>query len=220
VSAALGQAGQHGPSLRLGAAGVAIAFATLVAGCNGPQPGPRTYYDFKEDSVARDGVLSRCSQEGDTAASDQECIAAKRAAAAAALEQERSRSGGLEQQSERKIVAMRDRAARQQQAEAEAATSARADAKAAYDRQWRDAKGSHDATQVAAPSAPAFGSPIGGVLPSISDSSSLDTVQLPGRPAFGVGDIAPPSSQVEIVQPELELKDVAVVPTRLSTDSN
>ncbi|HVY65205.1 MAG TPA: hypothetical protein VHH11_10340 [Gammaproteobacteria bacterium] len=175
--------------MRLAALGVAMAFAACMAGCDGAQPGPRTYYDFKEDSVARDGVLSRCNEHRDAAANDQECSAARRAAAAAAIEQERLRSGGLEQQSERRIVALRDRDAHQGQTEP-------------------------------APSAPAFGSPLGGVLPSIGDSSPLDPVQLPDRPVLGVGEIAPPSSQVEIVRPEFEIKGVAVVPERLPTESN
>jgi hypothetical protein len=164
-----------------------MALAGLIAACQGPQPGARTFYDFKEDSVARDGVLSRCDKTPDTSANDQECIAARRAAAAVELEQERSRTDGLERQSERKIVAMRGRSGSEAQAGAQAG------------------KG------------PTYGSPLGGKLPSMSDSSSADPyeVQFPGRPAFELGQVEPPSSEIEIERPKLKPEDVAVRPTPL-----
>jgi hypothetical protein len=167
-----------------------MVLAGLVAACQGSQPGGRTFYDFKEDSVARDGVLSRCDKALDATASDLECIAARRAAAAVAIEQERTRADGLDRQSERKLVALRDRSARQEQSQ-QAAT---------------------------APGAPAFGAPLGGVLPSMSNSASADPyeVHFPGRPSFELGEIAPPASQVEIVQPTLKPEDVAVHPPRLT----
>jgi hypothetical protein len=169
-----------------------MAFSTLLVACQGSQPGARTFYDFKEDGVARDGVLSRCDQAPDTSASDPECIAARRAAAAVALEQERARTGGLERQSERKLVAMRDRSARAEQTAEQPA------------------------------SAPAFGSPLGGVLPSMDNSASADPyeVQFPGRPAFKLGDVEPPSSEVQIVQPTLKPEDVAVHPAPLKVTPN
>jgi len=166
----------------------------LVAACQGSQPGARTFYDFKEDSVARDGVLSRCDRAPDTSATDLECIAARRAAAAVALEQQRSRTDSLELQSERKLVALRDRSARQAQSEG----------------------------AETAPGAPAFGAPLGQVLPSMSDSASADPydVQFPGRPTFELGEIAPPSNEIEIVQPTVQPEDVAVHPARLSATTN
>jgi len=194
VSVALAHAGQREPVARLIAVGAVMVLAGLVAACQGSQPGGRTFYDFKEDSVARDGVLSRCDRAPDTSANDLECIAAKRAAAAVALEQERSRSDGLERQSERKLVALRDRSARQQQGE-QAAT---------------------------APASPAYGTPLGNVLPSMSNSASIDPydVHFPSRPSFELGQIEPPSSEVEIVQPTLKPEDVAVHPARLSATTN
>jgi hypothetical protein len=171
-----------------------MALAGLVAACQGSQPGGRTFYDFKEDSVARDGVLSRCDRAPDTSANDLECIAAKRAAAAVALEQERSRTDGLERQSERKLVALRDRSARQGQGE-QTATGA---------------------------SAPAYGAPLGSVLPSMSNSASADPydVSFPGRPSFELGQIEPPSSEIEIVPPTLKPEDVAIQPPRLTATTN
>ncbi len=195
VSLALAQAGQRAPVARLLAVGAVMVLAGLVAACQGSsQPGGRTFYDFKEDSVARDGVLSRCDRTPDTSADDLECIAARRAAAAVAIEQERSRTDGLERQSERKLVALRDRSARQEQ-------------------------GGQAATGV---DAPAYGSPLGSVLPSMSDSASGDPyeVRFPGRPSFELGQIEPPSSEIEIVQPTLKPEDVAVHPARLRATTN
>jgi hypothetical protein len=45
-------------------------------------------------------------------------------------------------------------------------------------------------------------------------------VQFPGRPSFKLGDVQPPSSQVEIVQPTLKPEDVAVHPARLNANTN
>ena len=170
-----------------------MVLAGMLAACQGSsQPGARTFYDFKEDGVARDGVLSRCERTPETSANDLECIAAKRAAAAVALEQERSRSNGLDRQSERKLVAMRDRAARSEQAGASTAN------------------------------APAYGAPLGGVLPSMDKSASADPyeVQFPGRPSFQLGAVEPPPSEIEIVPPKLKPEDVAVHPARLSATAN
>ncbi len=194
MSLALAQTGQREPVARLLAVGAVMLLAGLVAACQGSQPGGRTFYDFKEDSVARDGVLSRCDKTPDASASDLECLAARRAAAAVAVERERTRSDGLERQSERKLVALRDHSARQEQGQ-QAAT---------------------------APGATAFGAPIGSVLPSMSDTGSADPydVRFPGRPSFELGQIAPPSSEIEIVQPTLKPEDVAVHPARLTATTN
>jgi hypothetical protein len=171
--------------------GALTVLAALVAACQGQQTGARTFYDFKEDSVARDGVLSRCDKAPNATSDDLECIAARRAAAAVALEQERARADGRDRQSERKLVALRDRSARQAQGE----------------------------PTVTAPAAPAFGAPLGGVLPSISDPGSDPyDIQFPGRPTFELGEIPPPSSEVEIVQPTLKPEELR--PARLTATTN
>ena len=173
--------------MRLLFLGAVTVLAGLVAACQGQQPGARTFYDFKEDGVARDGVLSRCDKAPDATAEDLECVAARRAAAAVAIEQERARADGLDRQSERKLVALRDRSAKQTQGE-EAAT---------------------------APAAPAYGTPLGGVLPSMSDTGADPyDVKVPGRPSFELGEIPPPSSEVEIVQPTLKPEELR--PARLT----
>ncbi|MEO8465427.1 MAG: hypothetical protein ABI640_08790 [Gammaproteobacteria bacterium] len=191
MSLALAQAGQRGPVVRLLAVGAVMVLAGLVVACQGSQSGGRTFYDFMEDGVARDGVLSRCDKAPNTTAADLECIAARRAASAVAIEQERARADGLGRQSERKLVALRDRSARQEQSDKPAP----------------------------APAVPAFGAPLGGVMPSMSDAGSDPyDVQFPGRPTFEVGEIAPPSSEVEIVPPTLEPEYVR--PARLTATTN
>jgi hypothetical protein len=185
VSSAFEQAGQRQPVTRFVVLGSVLAAATLLAACQSPPHEARTFYDFKEDSVARDGVLLRCDKDRDATAGDLECIAARRAGAAVALEQERSRAGALQQQSDRKLVALRGRA------------GGEADA------------GANDAA------ASAFGAPIGSKLPSMTESADPYDVQFPGRPTFKLGDVQPPASEIEIERPQLTPEDVAVVPLRI-----
>ena len=42
-------------------------------------------------------------------------------------------------------------------------------------------------------------------------------MHFPGRPSFELGEIAPPSSEVEIVQPTVKPEDVAVQSTQRLT---
>jgi len=62
-----------------------------------------------DDGFAREGVLTRCNHNRDETLNDAECINARRAAATIALEAERARAPELEQRSEAKLVALRDR---------------------------------------------------------------------------------------------------------------
>jgi hypothetical protein len=122
------------------AAGMMIALAGLVAGCDVPQPQPRSFFVFMEDGIAREGVLARCNRDRDATANDVECNNARRAAAAIALESERARSASREQQSERKLLAMRVRVARDTEAQQQAEVDARVAEEQAYEEQWRNAK--------------------------------------------------------------------------------
>ncbi len=56
----------------------------------------------------------------------------------------------------------------------------------------------------------------------MSDSASADPydVHVPSRPSFELGEIEPPSSEIEIVQPTLKPEDVAVQLARLSATTN
>lgn len=82
--------------------------AAVLVAC-APKSEPRTVFDFMDDGFAREGVLTRCSQNRDETLNDVECNNARRAAATIALEGERERAPALERQSEAKMVAMRER---------------------------------------------------------------------------------------------------------------
>jgi len=149
-----------------------------------------------EDGLAREGVLARCNQDRRASVDDQECENARRAAATIGATGERERSQNYERESSRKLEALRDRAARQQQADEQAAAAAKAAEKDAYEAQWRDKN--------AAPS--------GSVGPisdnGVDDRESLS--QLPARPELKIAAIDPPKADVQPEKPEIE--HAAVIP--------
>jgi hypothetical protein len=170
---------------------LALLMAAALAAC-APQPEPRTSFDFMEDGPARDGVLARCNQDRDATLTDEECANARRAAAAIALEAERAREPALERASEAKLVALRQR--EDQQAPSEQAA---ADA-----------------------SVPAFGVPVGAVMPSMSPSFDVyaDRADPLGRRALEVENVEPPANELEI-EPELALTtELAIVPRPFRAD--
>ena len=59
----------------------------LIAGCI-EEPRPRSYLEFMEDPIAREGTLARCNQDRDATADDPECTNARRAASTAAARAE------------------------------------------------------------------------------------------------------------------------------------
>jgi hypothetical protein len=177
----------------LQAVGATIALATLVA-CQQEQ-GPRTVSRFMDDGLAREGVLARCNQDVEAAKSDVECDNARRAAAAIAAADagdESKRSADLTRQSERKMLAMRERDSQAQKAEAQAAADARAQTDADYEAQWR--------AQNAA-----------GRTASANDAAS-DYEFVPVRPSLQVAAVTPPKGDLTIVAPELKSSDVAIIP--------
>ena len=177
---------------------------------------PRSFDYFKEDGLAREGVLARCNLDRDASEKDIECANARHAASVVEAELEQARSGELAAQSERKLAAMRERYARAEQAEHEAALAAKAAAEAAYEAQWRDSKADakpKPANDAADAQAPAFGAPIGSVLPSLRDDTAYNVEslsQVPTRPELELAAVAPPTS--EIVKPEIEIEQTAIIP--------
>jgi hypothetical protein len=139
--------------------------AVVLAACS-PKPEPRTVFDFMDDGLARDGVLARCNQNREETLDDEECSNARRAAATIALEAERARAPELEQQSEAKLLALRDRQSVEPTADAS--------------------------------SGAAFGSPVGSMLPSMSRSLEIE--------------VEPPSNELVIAAPPLDVPELAVVP--------
>jgi hypothetical protein len=152
--------------------------AVVLAAC-APKPEPRTVLDFMDDGFAREGVLTRCNQNREATLSDEECNNARRAAATIALEAERARAHELEQRSEARLAALRDR----------------------------------QPTNDTSPSAaPAFGSPVGSVLPSMSPSPDeyAQGNGLLGPRAIEI-DAEPPSNDL-VIAPPLDVPELAVVP--------
>jgi hypothetical protein len=196
----------------LGAVVVPLLAAALAA-C-APDPKPRTVYDFMEDGYAREGVLARCNRNRDATLSDEECANARRAAAAIAVEAERARAPRLEQESEAKLLALREREARRAAAEREAANAALIAAEAAYEARWNAPSGSRGGA--AAPAAPAFGAPVGPVMPSMDRSVAFDLhaegAEPLGRPTFEVAAAEPPQNELVIAAPELEIPELAGIP--------
>jgi hypothetical protein len=154
-----------------------VVFGALVAGCDQPQP--RSFNDFMEDAIAREGALARCNQDRDATLNDIECANARRAAAALAVRGERERREQLDRESQRKLLALRERAALQEAAAAQAAAAKRAAEEAAYEARWRDPTKTADGNVAgsglpgdAAATAPAFGAPLEAPLPAIAASHS------------------------------------------------
>jgi len=119
-----------------GMLGLIASLCLLTAGCSGPEP--RTYDDFMEDRIARDGTLARCNRDRESTARDVDCANARRAASAVALLEERARREELERESERKLAALRAQIVSRDRARREAMAAALAAAEAAYDAQWAD----------------------------------------------------------------------------------
>ena len=219
MSLALAFTAWREPTARLRAAGTVLVFACLVAACGAPQPETRSYFDFMEDGIARDGVLARCNQDRDATLNDEECANARRAAAAVAVEQERARREAFARESQRKLAALRDHTAQERQEEQDSEAAARAEAEAAYERMWPKPDGERvpAADNQTTEAAPAFGAPLGPLLPSLSDTYDG---QLPSRPRLGKTEVEPPSNEVAIIPPEFRREDIAVVPEHLHAATN
>jgi hypothetical protein len=69
-------------------------------------------------------------------------------------------------------------------------------------------------------SVPAFGTPVGAVMPSMSQAFDVyaDGTQPLGRPALEVEQVAPPSNDLEIASPQLALTDLEIVPRPFRAD--
>jgi len=184
----------------LRACGVALVLAAIASGCE--RPAPRTFEEFMEDGYARDGVLTRCNHDRAATLDNVECANARRAAAAVAVQDERARQNALDAQSERKLVAMRDRAERDQQAEQEAVDAAKAAEDAAYEARWRGSNAAaHDASGDGRPNLPRPELTVPEPEPPVNNSAiapqkiELDRAATSPRPFLHDGDEANPPAQ-------------------------
>jgi len=180
-----------------GRAALLIAGACLLFGCV-DEPRPRSYIEFMEDPIAREGTLARCNQDREATAADPECVNARRAASTAGANSEAARAGQREAESELKRAALRDRIAAQQQAARRAEEAAQVAAEAAYDSQWANSDVSSSAEPPIAPPGASYGAPMettGSGMPPASASTyspqparsaqSAYTEQVPSASASG-----------------------------------
>jgi hypothetical protein len=118
---------------RLCCASVVVLCLTLAA-CADPEP--RSFAEFMEDQIAREGTLARCDAMPQEARNDIECANARRAEATFALRLERERLDELERESQRKIEELTQRMAERERLAQEAARQAVQEELEAYEARW------------------------------------------------------------------------------------
>jgi hypothetical protein len=116
----------------------AVGLAVVLAACEEPEP--RSFTDFMDDRIAREGIIAQCNQDPVAARGNIECANARRAAAAIALRLERDRREALERESERKLAALRREMAERERLVREAAIAAARAEREAYEARWREAQ--------------------------------------------------------------------------------
>jgi hypothetical protein len=192
-------------SLRICA--VAMVAATVAACVE--EPPPRSFTEFMDDAIAREGTLIRCNEDRTATANDIECMNARRAAAAIAAQEDAEQRARLEAQSEARLAAARQRYDAQQEAARQAELAAEAAEQRAYDEQWEHGAGTG---RVSPPvdSVPEAQMPPETSLPVTSShhgsagtaSPSLEPVALPPSVRTPLTTISlPPSATIREVEP-------------------
>lgn len=138
---------------------VAVFLGLTLAACE--KPTPRSFTQFMEDRIAREGTLAHCDEFPQETANDIECANARRAAAAIALRQEREKREELERESQRKIAELERVVSERERIAREAALEALRAQEEAYEARWRG--------EAAGPPAP---EPVG---------DRLDFIEVPAR---------------------------------------
>lgn len=115
----------------------------LLTACE--EPRPRSFTDFMDDRIAREGTMAHCNQNPVATADDIECANARRAAATIALRAERERHEQLERESERKLEAMRNEMAERERIVRESTLAAARAEREAYELMWRRGAAGQDA---------------------------------------------------------------------------
>jgi hypothetical protein len=123
-------------------------FGLSLLGCV-DEPPPRSYVEFMDDRVAREGTLVRCNADRAATASDPECINARRAATTLAARADEAQRAQRDAASERRRMAARDYFAAQQAAQRQAESDARAQEELAYEAQWDDTANASDSPAAA-----------------------------------------------------------------------
>ena len=116
-----------------------VLVASQLAGCS-TEIRPRSYMQFMEDSIAREGTLARCNQDREATASDAECVNARRAASTLAARADEELREQREESSDVLRAAVRDREGYAQAAAQRAEAAAQVTADAEFESQWRVAQ--------------------------------------------------------------------------------
>ena len=175
-----------------------VLMACLMAGCTG-EPRPRSYMEFMDDSLAREGALARCNQDREATANDAECINARRAASTIATRADEALREQREAESDVLRAAVRDRAGYVQTAAERAEAAAQITAEAEYEAQWRAAQENVEAAQ------------LNYAEPAVPAEPSLEFIELPAAasPALPYVDL-PDSAQRRELVPEPELEEMSL----------
>jgi hypothetical protein len=112
-----------------------LGLGLLLTACEKPRP--RSFADFMDDQIAREGTMAHCNQNPVATATDIECANARRAAVTIALRAERERRDEFERESERKLEALRAEMAERERIVRDSTLAAARAEREAYERLWR-----------------------------------------------------------------------------------
>ena len=189
---------------------VVLAVGALLAACI-EEPQPRSFTEFMDDGIAREGTLVRCNEDRVATANDPECVNARRAAAAIAAQEDEQQRARLEAQSEARLLAARQRDDHQQAAERQAEIAAAAEEQLAYESQWVDTSGEHEPQGTVAAPAQTPMEP-----GSAAQVPGLEPVALPQsvRPPLTTIGLPRGVKPIEYKPPEPKLEEI-VLPSRI-----
>jgi hypothetical protein len=114
-----------------------VGLCLVLGACEQPLP-PRSFQDFMDDRIAREGTLTRCDEDREAANTDIECANARRASASIALRLERERREEFERESERKMAELRLEMRERERIAREAALEAARAEREAYEAIFRE----------------------------------------------------------------------------------
>jgi hypothetical protein len=189
---------------------IVLAVGAALSACI-DQSQPRSFTEFMDDSIAREGTLVRCNADRAATANDLECINARRAASAIAAQAESERREQLEAASESQRRAVRRSYDAQQAAARHAQVVAQIAEQDAYESQWDESLNAEPAVATAADQNTATMDTSGSSAPV----PALDFITLPRSAAPPLTTIALPrrAKPLQYVPPPPVLQEI-VLPSR------
>lgn len=165
-------------ALRRGVLLSLVLIAPHLAGCSA-EIRPRSFMQFMDDSIAREGTLARCNQDREATAGDAECINARRAASTIATRADEELREQREANSDVLRAAVRDREGYAQAAARRVEAAAQVTADAEFEEQWRVAQENVQAVQLGYAEPPA---------------ATLDFIELPPSASIALPYVQLPAS--------------------------